>query len=150
MGRRKLLICSKTLLDVVLVSLLLTLNTFCSFGKTFMLLWLRNCWLERGSKPAKIYLFKFNNGTTKERCEICSKITKVNDVVLVFLLLTLNIFHTFFLCFYWWLWTSKCYWELFSKLRISISDVLYWFHFLRYTNVNTANFVHIFLLVMKF
>ena len=32
----------------------------------------------------------------------------VNDVVLVFLLLTSNIFHTFFKCFYCWLWTSKC------------------------------------------
>ena len=31
-----------------------------------------------------------------------------NDVVLLFLLLTLNIFHTFFYCFYYWLWTSKC------------------------------------------
>ena len=33
---------------------------------------------------------------------------KVSDVVLVFLLLTLNIFHTFFYCFYCWLWLSKC------------------------------------------
>ena len=38
--------------------------------------------------PANIYLF--------------------NDVVLVFLLLTLNIFHTFFYCLYRWIWTSKC------------------------------------------
>ena len=30
------------------------------------------------------------------------------DVVLVFLLLTLNIFHTFFYCIYCWFWTSKC------------------------------------------
>ena len=36
----------------------------------------------------------------------CTK--DINDVVLVFLLLTLNIFHTFSLCFYSWLWTSKC------------------------------------------
>ena len=31
----------------------------------------------------------------------------MNDTVLVSLLLTLNIFHTFFSCFYFWLWTSK-------------------------------------------
>ena len=29
-------------------------------------------------------------------------------IVLLFLLLTLNIFHFFFECFYCWLWTSKC------------------------------------------
>ena len=33
---------------------------------------------------------------------------QVIDVVLVFLLLTVNIFHTFFRCFYCWIWTSKC------------------------------------------
>ena len=48
--------------------------------------------------PANIYLFKVNNRNTRKRC----KIFKVNNkntkttVVLVFLLLTLNIFHTFF------------------------------------------------------
>ena len=36
--------------------------------------------------PVNIYLFKFNNRNTRKRCEICSKS----------LLLTLNIFHTFF------------------------------------------------------
>ena len=45
--------------------------------------------------PAIIYLFKVNNRNTNEGCEICSKLIKhqddVNDVVLVFLLLTLNI-----------------------------------------------------------
>ena len=43
--------------------------------------------------PANIYLFKVNNRRIRERCEICSKLTikhqnDVNDVVLVFLLLT--------------------------------------------------------------
>ena len=32
----------------------------------------------------------------------------VNDVVLVFLLLSLNIFPTFYWCFYCWLWTGNC------------------------------------------
>ena len=27
------------------------------------------------ANPANIYLFKFNNGNTRKRCEICSKIT---------------------------------------------------------------------------
>ena len=44
--------------------------------------------------PANIYLFKVNNRKARKRCEICPKLTNdVNDVVLVFLLLTLNIFH---------------------------------------------------------
>ena len=30
------------------------------------------------------------------------------EINLMFLLLILNIFHTFFLSFYYWLWTSKC------------------------------------------
>ena len=45
--------------------------------------------------PASIYLFKVNYINTRKRCEIFD----VSDVVLVFLLLTLKIFHTFFLVF---------------------------------------------------
>ena len=44
-----------------------------------------------------------NNKNTQKWCEVCSKLTiktlnkhKKHDVVLVFLLLTLNIFHSFF------------------------------------------------------
>ena len=45
------------------------------------------------------YLLKVNNGNIRTRGEICSKLTikQQNDatgIVLVFLLLTLNIFHT--------------------------------------------------------
>ena len=51
--------------------------------------------------PAGIYVLKVNKNT-RTRCEICSKLTiktpeRQNDAigaVLVFLLLTLNIFHT--------------------------------------------------------
>ena len=42
----------------------------------------------------------FHDRNTRKKCEIYSKLPinnkNVNDVVLVFLLLTLNIFHTFF------------------------------------------------------
>ena len=67
--------------------------------------------------PANIYLF--NNRNTRKGCEICSKLTiktpeqrhqdrvlnmfkvnestsDVNDFVLMFLIVNLNIFHTFF------------------------------------------------------
>ena len=53
--------------------------------------------------PADIYLLKVNNRNSRTRCEICSKLAiKIPEhgVVLVFLLLTLNIFHTLFWCFY--------------------------------------------------
>ena len=48
----------------------------------------------------KIYLFKDDNKDTRKRCKICSKLTiktperHIINVVLVFLLLTLNIFRT--------------------------------------------------------
>ena len=69
--------------------------------------------------PVIIYLFKVTNRNTGKRCEICSRLTiktlqRVIDVVLVFLLLTLNIFPALFYCFYLWLWASKC--ELGNKM----------------------------------
>ena len=47
------------------------------------------------------YLPKINNRSSRKRCEICWKLTinapeRRHNVVLVFLLLTLNIFHSFF------------------------------------------------------
>ena len=50
------------------------------------------------SNPANMYLFKVNNRNTRKKCEICSNLAiKTPDaVVLVFFLLTFNIFHTFF------------------------------------------------------
>ena len=50
--------------------------------------------------PVNIYLFKFNNRNTRKRCGICSELIiktpeHVNDVVLVFLLLTLTYFIPF-------------------------------------------------------
>ena len=48
----------------------------------------------------KIYLFKDDNKDNRKRCKICSKLTiktperHIINVVLVFLLLTLNIFRT--------------------------------------------------------
>ena len=56
------------------------------------------------TSPARIYLFKVNNGNTRTICEICEKLTKrqqsnVIDGVPLSLLLTLNRFNTFFRCF---------------------------------------------------
>ena len=53
------------------------------------------------AKPANIYLFKVNNRNTRKRSEICSNTKHQNDVVLVFLLLTSNICHFLFQCFYY-------------------------------------------------
>ena len=47
------------------------------------------------SHPANITC-QTNNRNTRKRNQIYSKLTIKIDVVLVFLLLTLNIFHTFF------------------------------------------------------
>ena len=51
--------------------------------------------------PANIYLVKVSNRNIRKRGEIGSKLTikhknEVVDVILVFLWLTFNIFHTFF------------------------------------------------------
>ena len=51
--------------------------------------------------PAGIYLFKVNNRNTRTRCKICSKLTLKIPERRQSLLLTLNIFHTLFQCFYW-------------------------------------------------
>ena len=48
----------------------------------------------RGSHPVGNYMFKVNNRNSRTRCEICSKLTITT--VLVFLILTLNIFHSLF------------------------------------------------------
>ena len=48
------------------------------------------------SIPDKSYLFKFSNRNTRKMCGICSKLTiKTPERCLVFVLLALNIFHTF-------------------------------------------------------
>ena len=54
--------------------------------------------------PANTCLFKVSDRSTKTMSETCSKST-----ILVSSLLTLNIFHTFFYCFYW-VW--PCIWSL--------------------------------------
>ena len=50
--------------------------------------------------PAIIYLFQANIRNTRKRCEICLKLTiktpeRRHKVVLVFLLLTIDVFQTF-------------------------------------------------------
>ena len=59
-------------------------------------------------------MFHVNNRNIRKRCEVCLKFKKrhLNDgnyIVLVSLLLTLNIFHTFFYSLHRWLWTRKCW-----------------------------------------
>ena len=69
--------------------------------------WFRT-WKFKGFKdmqhPVDIYLLKVYNRNTRARCEICLKLTTNslddNVVFLVSLLLTLNIFHILFYCFY--------------------------------------------------
>ena len=58
---------------------------------------------------ANIYQFKVNNRKTRNRCEICSKLT-IRSLMSVSKssLLTLNIFHAFFWCFCCSSWTGKC------------------------------------------
>ena len=101
--------------------------------------------------PTNIYLLKVNSWNTRKSCEICPKLTVTperrhcrnlflmklqawrprtlwkrdsnTDVVLVFLLLTLNTFHTLFQCFYCWLWSSVTWVTTFAKTFIK--DVWY-------------------------
>ena len=59
---------------------------------------------EENRNPANIHLFKFSNRNSRERCEICSKLTiktpeERHSRRPGVLLLTLNIFYTFFWCF---------------------------------------------------
>ena len=54
-----------------------------------------------GSFPANIYFFKVNDRSTRKRCSEMFKVNNkhqndVNDVALMFLILTLNRFDTFF------------------------------------------------------
>ena len=74
--------------------------------------------------PARIYLFKVNNGNNRTICDICLKLTIKTSKrlqlrwstlfhkicrpdVMVSLLITFNRFYTLSWYFYCWLWTSK-------------------------------------------
>ena len=84
--------------------------------------------LKTAAQPADMYLFKVNTRSTRKRCETYSKLTTktpVNDVVLVFLLLTLNMFYTFPEYFCCWLWTTKC---LLGNLLILAQSYQWWKH----------------------
>ena len=78
---------------------------------------------------ANIYLFKVNQRNTSKRCETCSKLTiktpERRHVTLVFLLLTLNIFHTFSLCFHCWIWASKSCQDFFNLLFLLLPSKSY-------------------------
>ena len=62
-----------------------------------------------GQDPALIYLFKVNSRNTKTWSVVCPKLP-INTVESRFgvLMLTLKIIHTFFQCFFSWLWIGKC------------------------------------------
>ena len=71
--------------------------------------------------PPNIYVFQINNRKTRKSCEKFSKLTiktkeNVIEVVLVFLSLTLYIFHTFFYCFFCWFWTNVIRKNIFACL----------------------------------
>ena len=103
--------------------------------------------IEKPENPVNICLFKVNDKNSRKRSEICSKLTiktpercqnDVSGVVLIFLLLTLNMFHTSFQCFFCWLRTSKCFlgtllgdlcnicWGLQSGVKKNHHFALYW------------------------
>ena len=92
-------------------------RTFCrenvSINMFFFCIMMGTLCFEVTQFAANKYMFKVNNRNTKKWCEICSKLTiktpDVNDIVLVSLILTLNIFHTFLWCFYCCLLTVKSY-----------------------------------------
>ena len=65
------------------------------FASLYLLKWMDVAATEV-TVPAGNYMFKVNY-------------KDFNGLVLVSLLLTLNIFHTFFYYFYCWLWTGKCW-----------------------------------------
>ena len=51
-------------------------------------------------------------------------LTMCFNVVLVFLSLTLNSFHSFFLCFHCWIWTSKCHFREIVAWYVTHEDSL--------------------------
>ena len=61
-------------------------------------------------KPSEQLTFTCSKWNTRKRHDI--------DAFLAFLLLTPNIFHTFFWCFFCWVWTSKCLLESMMWLKI--------------------------------
>ena len=74
-------------------------------------------WLDTkcySKNPSKQLLFQSQQQKYQKNVWNMSKVNKkkrqkdVINIALVFLLLTLNLFHTFFLSFYFWLWTSNC------------------------------------------
>ena len=78
--------------------------------------------------PANIYLLKISNRNIRRKCEICSNLTikipkNVIALVLVSLLLTLKIFHTFFYCFYCWIeQVNVCWVNVLDMFKVDKRD----------------------------
>ena len=98
---------------------------YCRKNKGLVVTWnvvVSNLWTNVISYPANFYLLKVKQRTTRKKCDFCSKLTikkprwrhfyqlktpkniwfaeGVKGLALVYLLLTWNIFHTFFKSFY--------------------------------------------------
>ena len=75
----------------------------------WLMTFFRTEWHWKNLISANIYLFNVNRNNRKS-CKICAKLTMntPDDVVLLSLLITLSIFHTFFFCFYCCLFRGKC------------------------------------------
>ena len=74
-------------------------------------------WTLAALYPANKFMLKLNDLNTRNKFEIFSKSTiktakRRQRLRCVSLLLILNIFHINFYCFCFWLWTSKCFFEL--------------------------------------
>ena len=115
-------------LDLLLLLLLFFFLFFCCFFFCSKKSLIQKIWTELCSvseviwrdlrdlhKPAGIFLFKAAMETTEQCMKSVKSFNDFIDVVLLFLVLTLNRFHTLFMCFHFWLWTSK--WRLGTFLK---------------------------------
>ena len=121
---------SKEISHIVLMFLLLTLNKnilWKKFTVQILMMSLENVILNKSGtqqNPAHSYLFEVNNKNSRKRCEICSKLTIKTPELRhwrhsVVFIVNISIFRNFFLCFYCWLWASKC------ELRIAITECIW-------------------------
>ena len=93
--------------------------------------WIWTCW-KLQSTPSPHLLIQSQQWKHQNKArnivKVNNKRIKVNDIVMLSLLLTLNIFHTLLQCFHCWIWTSRCqlvtlnYWPNNNKNTIAPVD----------------------------